>query len=624
MGIPGASQANARLGRYELLARLATGGMGEIFLARLEGAEGFEKLYVVKRILAHLADDARFRQMLVAEARIASKMSHPNICQVFELGETEGQLYIVMEYLEGISLLPLLRRFSRESGQLELGFVAGVLQQVTDAMNYAHELKDRGGENLHIIHRDVTPSNIFLTETGVAKVLDFGIAKAKGASTQTQEGTVKGKYAYMAPEQLKGSNIDHRVDLFALGVVLYEMLALRRLFQRKTDYLTFRAVMEQPIPDIRKYRPDLPDGVADALIRALDRDPAARFDTARQFGTAILDAMGGVRAWAQGEISDFVRANFADEIGKRSQQVASVVHRTKNGFNTRATMPLLIHADEDQHEDDDDDGFPSVETEVEGAPPWRPTPRPMRAVVPNSSGEFATGGTPQPFGLDSTGSMPALQPLHRAGSPVLHPTNPNAPPIVVMPQRSMWWPMFGIVMVLIAGGALFLVYQQMQTPQVPAEINISRESVEQPPEKPSDNRMTMTPPPTPPVETGSDDEPPDPKKPTKPGVKVIKQPPPPPNDKQSANPYDAMVRAHLGELKDCLNSHKSDLPVGTVISSALVIAPNGRARSIEITPANVASSPVGQCMTNVIKGITFPKAGGDVRFSFPMKTKKEA
>src|SRR5512146_621255 len=140
MAMAGA-QVKTRLGRYELLARLATGGMGEIFLARLEGAEGFEKLYVVKRILAHLADDARFRQMLVAEARIASKMSHPNICQVFELGETDGQLYIVMEYLEGISLLPMLRRFSREQLALDLGFVAGVMQQTTDAINYAHELK---------------------------------------------------------------------------------------------------------------------------------------------------------------------------------------------------------------------------------------------------------------------------------------------------------------------------------------------------------------------------------------------------------------------------------------------------------------------------------------------------
>src|SRR5438477_12781652 len=181
MPVPGV-QMQSRLGRYELLARLAIGGMGEIFLARLEGAAGFEKLYVVKRILPHLADDARFRQMLIAEARIASKMSHPNICQVFELGETDGQLYIVMEYLEGISLLPLLRRFSKNQQQLELGFVAGVIQQTTDAMNYAHELKDRNGEYLGIVHRDVTPPNILITESGVGQGLEFGNAKARGAS----------------------------------------------------------------------------------------------------------------------------------------------------------------------------------------------------------------------------------------------------------------------------------------------------------------------------------------------------------------------------------------------------------------------------------------------------------
>src|SRR5216684_915807 len=162
MGIPGIQSQPARLGRYELLARLATGGMGEIFLARLEGAAGFEKLFVVKRILPHLADDARFRQMLIAEARIASKLSHANICQVYELGETEGQLYIVMEYLEGVTMLPLLRKSSKEQSTLDFGLVAGVIQQVSDALHYAHELRDRdkGNEHLGIVHRDVTPSNI--------------------------------------------------------------------------------------------------------------------------------------------------------------------------------------------------------------------------------------------------------------------------------------------------------------------------------------------------------------------------------------------------------------------------------------------------------------------------------
>jgi serine/threonine-protein kinase len=608
-----ASQANTRLGRYELLARLATGGMGEIFLARLSGAEGFEKLYVVKRILAHLADDARFRQMLIAEARIASKMSHPHICQVFELGETEGQLYIVMEYLEGVSLLPLLRRFSREGRVLELGFVAGVLQQVADAMNYAHELKDRDGENLGIIHRDVTPSNIFLTEAGVAKVLDFGIAKARGASTQTQEGTVKGKYAYMAPEQLKGTSIDRRVDIFALGTVLYEMLALRRLFQRKTDYLTFRAVMEQPIPDIRRYRPDLPDGVAEALARALDRDPNSRFETARQFGTAVLDGMQGIRPWSQGEISDFVLGNFADEIGKRSQQVASVVARTKSGVTSRATMPLLIHPDEGVHEGDDDEDFPSVETEVEGAPPWmpRPTPRPMAATTPGSSADFQTGGTPQPFGAETTGSAPALRPLGRPDS-VSSPSITTSQPIVVIPKRSVFWPIFGVMMVLIAGGALFLVWQQMQN-QRPAEIKITQEPADKPlvqGEKVAAHNMD---PPlaadagTEPVGSGSDTV-----------VQKRKDPPKPKTFEQQLN---AAISARLTDLRGCLNQHPASMPKsGKGMVAQVSITATGKAKAVSLSPADVDASPLGACMKNVIKGTEFPK-GRETGFAIPLSPK---
>src|SRR5450755_690847 len=407
MPSPG-GQAQARLGRYELLARLATGGMGEIFLARLEGAAGFEKLYVVKRILPHLADDARFRQMLISEAQIAAKMAHGNICQVYELGETQGQLYIVMEYLEGVTMLPLLRRASKTQTHLEFGFVAAVVQQTCDALHYAHELKDRDGESMALVHRDVTPANIFLTESGVAKVLDFGIAKARGAtSTKTEDGAVKGKYAYMAPEQLRGGSIDRRVDLFALGVVMYEMLALRRLFQRKTDYLTFRAVMEQPIPDIRRYRPDIPDAVANVLARALDRDPGERFDTARQLGGAMLDALSaaGLRPWSQGDLGDMVKANFSDRIGKRSQQVASAVSRTAPGASSRATMPLI--AQEAPHEGDDDDGeFPTVETDVDSQPRFVAT-APAEPPVSDPFGHT----TPPPFAAETTGSSPGLRPI---------------------------------------------------------------------------------------------------------------------------------------------------------------------------------------------------------------------
>ena len=602
------AQVKTRLGRYELLARLATGGMGEIFLARLEGAEGFEKLYVVKRILPHLADDARFRQMLIAEARIASRIAHPNICQVYELGETDGQLYIVMEYLEGITMLPLLRRASKEQHPLELGFIGGVIQQVCDALHYAHELKDRNGESLGIVHRDVTPSNVFLTESGVAKVLDFGIAKAKGASTQTQEGTVKGKYAYMAPEQLRGGGVDRRVDVFALGVVLYEMLALRRLFQRKTDYLTFRAVMEQPIPDVRRYRPDIPPALADVLARALDREPATRYESARQFGTAALDAFGSVaRPWTQGELGDFVRASFADEIAKRSHQVANAVQRT--GVGARATMPLFAQPDDGSYSDDDDDEFPSVETDVAAGPPTVlerlpiPQPQPQAALAPAM--DFS-GGTPPPFAAENTGSSPSLVPL-RAPEP--QPSVQTAP-IIVVPRRSLVWPLLAVGMLAVAGGALFLVWQQMQHQQEPrTPIVIEQSSAG------SSGGAEPAVPAAPSASTaaaGSDQTA---------AVTPVKPAPAHHEHAKPQDPYNAAIEAKKGAMQECVRAHSSEIqPVhGT---ATVVVGGDGRATSITLAPEALDSSALGACIHGVLKTAHFPKHAA--QFTFDLATKSSS
>jgi serine/threonine-protein kinase len=601
MGIPGV-QAQARLGRYELLARLATGGMGEIFLARLEGAAGFEKLYVVKRILPHLADDARFRQMLISEAQIAAKMSHANICQVYELGETQGQLYIVMEYLEGVTLLPLLRRSSKAQTHLDFGFIGSIVQQITDALHYAHELKDRGGERMALVHRDVSPSNVFLTESGVTKVLDFGIAKAKGASsTKTEDGAVKGKYAYMAPEQLRGGTIDRRVDLFAMGVVLYEMLALRRLFQRKTDYLTFRAVMEQPIPDIRRYRPDVPEGVADALARALDRDPEVRFDTARQLGSAILDGLGavGLRPWTQGEVGDFVKAHFADELGKRSHQVAAAVHRTASGVHTqRATMPLIAQSDAHAEDaDDDDDAFPPVETDVDSSPRFH-------APAPEGPATDPFGAnTPPPFTSlgESTGSAPSLQPLR--GNTPTSGTAAHAP-VVVVGQRSLLWPILAVVMVGIAGGALFLVWKQMQNqqPQQPAVINLTQEhetTQPQPPPNPGSAAVVV-------ADTNPPDEHAPPNK--KPPVKKYAT-------------YDQALAAQKPAMVQCLMDHRDAGIPNEAITAVINIASNGHAKSVQLKPDTLNAAPLGGCIRNVLMATPFPNAPIDNTITVPLKPK---
>lgn len=606
--------APARLGRYELLARLATGGMGEIFLARLEGAAGFEKLVVVKRILPHLADDARFRQMLIAEARIASKMAHSNICQVHELGETDGQLYIVMEYLEGVSLLPLLRRQSKEAVSLDYGLVGGIMQQTSDALHYAHELRDRGGEILGIVHRDVTPSNIFLTESGVAKVLDFGIAKVKDASAHTQTGTVKGKYAYMAPEQLRGGSVDRRADTFALGIVLYEMLALRRLFQRKTDYLTFRAVMEQPIPDVRQYRPDVPAHLAEMLAKALDRDPTQRFQTARQLGSAALDVLSTLkRPWSQGEISDFVHATFSTELGKRHQQVAQAVHRTNPANPTnpsspgaivgRTTMPLIAHDEEPpEPPPDEDDEFPAVDSAVTeiGSPARAGLPvNPTQVLGVNpATGEFQ-GSTPLPFGNETSASGAAIQPLHGQLD--------ASGRVVVMAKRSIVWPLLAIAMVGIAGAALFLVWKQMkeQQQQPQQRIVIGPGGVE-----PGDGEV--------PVVVGGDDggEPVETGSAVEPGekgsggTKPIRTPPPP--KEPSPADYRAAVNGRKTEIVSCAQTHGMP-PKGSEVT--ITVTPKGKAKLVELTPGNLNTTPFGTCVKNVLSGVTYPLPSVEAKVS---------
>jgi len=601
MGIPGV-QAPTRLGRYELLARLATGGMGEIFLARLEGAAGFEKLFVVKRILPHLADDQRFRQMLIAEARLASRLSHANICQVYELGETDGQLYIVMEYLDGITILPLLRKASKEAAPLDFGFVGGVLQQATDALHYAHELKEqRTGEYLGIVHRDVTPSNLFLTEAGVVKVLDFGIAKVKDASANTQTGTVKGKYAYMAPEQLRGAGLDRRADVFALGVVTFEMIALRRLFQRKTDYLTFRAVMEQPIPDVRRYRPDVPEALALVLARALDRDPNVRFESARQYGTAILDALAPHgRPWSQGEISDFIRKEFADDIYKRNQAVQTAVARTSSGM--RATMPLIAHDDGPQTEidDDDDDGeFPAVDSTVNEAPAAFAATR-----TPQDGKEFSGNTnqvTPPPFGNETSTSGVAIHPLPSMAMP-------QAQMIPQKASRSIVWPLLAIAMVGVAGGALFLVWKQMQQQQAPAVVNITSSPAER----------TDEPPPPEVVATGSGNSAVTPTPDltgAKPPVKPDKGKTTPPVPR--GNPYTTALQAHRPGINKCAQEHGAP-PSGVKV--VIVVSTDGKAKTITLEPAGINGTPLGTCIKNVLSAAAFPKDKDEKQVSVTFKT----
>jgi serine/threonine-protein kinase len=309
-------------GKYTLLTRLATGGMAEIFLARLSGAAGFQKHLVLKRILPQYAEDEHFVAMFLDEARIAAQISHPNVCQVYELGEVDGQYFLTMEYLDGVPLASLMRRASRTPRAADTRLIAGLMVQASAGLHHAHELRDANGRPLGLVHRDVTPQNLFVTVDGVLKVLDFGVAKAAGASARTRTGSVKGKYAYMSPEQLKGEALDRRADVFALGVVLFEALTGRRLFWRDTDFLIFKAINEDPIPLVRDYRVDCPLALAEIVARAIDRDRENRYPTVRAMGEAVAEV---VQPLGNPAIAEAINEILADEIMERRLLVQKAI-----------------------------------------------------------------------------------------------------------------------------------------------------------------------------------------------------------------------------------------------------------------------------------------------------------
>jgi len=325
MGVANAAAAAHDFGKYSLVAKLATGGMAEIYLARLQGAAGFEKLVCIKRILPHLAKDQQLVGMFLAEARIAAQISHPNVCQVFELGEIDGRYFIAMEYLEGVPF-SCFRRRDMYPGPPDPRLIAGLGIQACEGLHHAHQLKRPDGSPLEVVHRDVSSNNLFATVDGVVKVLDFGIAKVQDASVRTSTGSVKGTYAYMAPEQLRGERVDRRTDVFAVGIVLWELFARRHLFRRETDFLTFQAITSDPIPDVAELRPDVPPALAQVIARALSRDREARFPTARALGDALAQSVASIGGpWTAAAIADEIARAFV--VRMRDQQALLRVAR---------------------------------------------------------------------------------------------------------------------------------------------------------------------------------------------------------------------------------------------------------------------------------------------------------
>ncbi|HEY1587885.1 MAG TPA: serine/threonine-protein kinase, partial [Polyangia bacterium] len=309
--------------KYDLLALLATGGMAEIWLARVSGMAGFEKLVVIKRLLDKLAIDSDYVEMFLDEARINARLTHSNIVQVLELGQVEGKYFMAMEFVPGLSVSQVGKRATKQLGVVPQEVACGIIAQACSGLHYAHEKTMPDGSPLNIVHRDVSPQNLIVTYEGLVKVLDFGIAKADHRQSQTRTGLVKGKFSYMSPEQCLGQGLDRRSDVFALGIVLFELCTARRLFKRGSTYETYTAITKADVPPPRKLNPQVSEGVEAVILRALALKPDDRYATADAMQDALEDAMRktSLRGTAT-DLAKFMNEKFAAEEAEQRRLIS--------------------------------------------------------------------------------------------------------------------------------------------------------------------------------------------------------------------------------------------------------------------------------------------------------------
>ncbi len=285
--MPEATGAPLRVGRYEVITHLATGGMAQIYLARQSGLGSFERHVVLKTILRERASDQQFVTMFLDEAKLAATLNHQNVAQVYEVDQSDGAYFMAMEYVHGENARAILETTLRRGWTIPLELAVMIISGAAAGLHHAHERRGKNGQPLNIVHRDVSPANIMVGYDGSVKVLDFGIAKAEERATKTVGGTIKGKYGYMSPEQCKGKPIDRRSDIFALGICLYELTTLRRAFKGNDDFETMKRIVSNDIIPPSVAVPGYPRELEAIVLTALAGDSAARFQTAQELIEAL-------------------------------------------------------------------------------------------------------------------------------------------------------------------------------------------------------------------------------------------------------------------------------------------------------------------------------------------------
>ena len=335
------SLAGRRLGRYEVLTQLASGGMAAVYIARAQGVAGFERLVAVKVLHPHLAHEEEFISMFLDEARLAARIRHPNVVATLDISDTQGAGYfLVMEYIEGDHLGALLRSAVQRKQRLPVPVAVRILHDGLGGLSAAHTLRGERGEPLNLVHRDISPHNILVGTDGIARLTDFGVAKAEVRLSSTREGQFKGKLSYMSPEHASTGQADQRSDLFSMGIVLWESLTGQRLFRGETNAATLNKILYEPIPKASELLPELAPFDA-MLIKALDRDAAARFQTAEEMMEALEEAAAEAGGTATTrKVASVVKHLAGEKVGQEHERVRKAIEDLGHSDVSEMLLPL--------------------------------------------------------------------------------------------------------------------------------------------------------------------------------------------------------------------------------------------------------------------------------------------
>lgn len=407
--------------RYQIQELIAAGGMAEVYLGESSGIEGFRKKVAIKRVLPKLSANEEFINMFLDEARLCAYLTHSRCVQVFDIGQGAGSHFIVMEYVDGADLKGVLDHLSRQKRVMPVEVACLIAMQICEGLAYAHQATDHDGNPLHIVHRDISPHNVLITSFGEVKLVDFGLARASSHLSEEDEDIVKGKFGYLAPESTLRQGVDHRVDIFAVGILLFEMLAGRRLFLGETDLETFKQVQAAKVPDLRPLRSDVNDQLMGVIAKSLARDRDQRYQSANELARDLAAVLfSGQRVVTYESIAQVVRSTSMERLQERKNRRAPP--------SAEAVMGELIldtlHA------------FSSEEDELEAPPAERPS-----GHAPLSLRGGAGYEDPSAWGLgDDFGelvdSLMAPRGSASSGAPTA-PRVPGPPPLIRRPPSTV-------------------------------------------------------------------------------------------------------------------------------------------------------------------------------------------